>query len=101
MADIQSVALGPQNGKTEKTDPRDCTMDSTPNTSVTDIAFDDVEAHIRYKEFKTRQVRILCWIYLYVIPSILTISHIGVWWCHVGMVNTETHFLGLGSIIEC
>lgn len=67
MADIQSVARGPQNGETEKTNPKDATVASTPNTSVTDIqvAFDDVEAHIRYKEFKTKQVRVLCWIYSY------------------------------------
>lgn len=66
MADIQSVARGPQNsnGKTEKTDSKDATVANTPNTSVTDIqvAFDDVEAHICYKEFKTKQVCVLCWI---------------------------------------
>lgn len=61
MADIQSVARGPQN---EKTNSKDATVANTPNTSVTDIqvAFDDVEAHICYKEFKTKQVCVPCWI---------------------------------------
>lgn len=70
MADIQPTVLGPQNGKNETTDGT-----STLNTSVTDIqvVFEDVEAHIRYKEFKTKQARILCSI-LYLIISLLTIA---------------------------
>lgn len=60
MEDIQPTVRGLQNGKSEKTDSKDGT--STLNTSVTDVqvVFEDVEAHIRYKEFKTRQARILC-----------------------------------------
>lgn len=59
MADIQPTVLGPQSSKNGTTDGT-----STLNTSVTDVQviFEDVEAHIRYKEFKTKQARILCWI---------------------------------------
>lgn len=63
MEDLRSIP-GPDGVKNEKERSRDGI--NTIGTSIEDgddsgrgqIAFDDVEAHIRYKEFKVKQVHI-------------------------------------------
>lgn len=94
MADIQSISRGPQNGKNEKAGLKDGT--NTPNSSVTDIqvVFEDVEAHIRYKEFKTKQVRDVSLTH----SSAADHSCIGVWWNDVGLVNTESHLSSIFTL---
>lgn len=67
MADIQSIARDTQGEGiiNEKSRSKDGISNiSTPITEGEDpghgqVVFDDVEAHIHYKEFKTKQVRAL------------------------------------------
>lgn len=67
MADIQSIARDTQGESiiNEKSRSKDGISNiSTPIMEGEDlghgqVVFDDVEAHIRYKEFKTKQVRAL------------------------------------------